>query len=94
MRIAFATNPTLGHLLPLIPLAQAACDAGHNVRVVGGASLARPLADARLTHVIAGPPDLPSVFAPADVLPALAELVASTTRSSIRTSVPIAHEIC
>ena len=63
MRIAFATNPALGHLLPLVPLAQAGRDAGHDVRVVGGASLARPLADARLTHVIAGPPDLPSVFA-------------------------------
>jgi UDP:flavonoid glycosyltransferase YjiC (YdhE family) len=63
MRIAFATNPALGHLLPLIPLAQAARDGGHDVCVVGGASLARPLADARLTHVIAGPPDLPSVFA-------------------------------
>jgi UDP:flavonoid glycosyltransferase YjiC (YdhE family) len=63
MRIAFATNPALGHLLPLVPLAQAARDAGHDVLVVGGASLARPLADAQLTHVVAGPPDLPSVFA-------------------------------
>jgi UDP:flavonoid glycosyltransferase YjiC (YdhE family) len=62
MRIAFATNPALGHLLPLVPLAQAARDSGHDVRVVGGASLARPLHDARLTHVIAGPPDLPTVF--------------------------------
>ena len=63
MRIAFATNPALGHLLPLVPLAQAARDAGHDVRVLGGASLSRPLADARLPHVEAGPPDLPSVFA-------------------------------
>jgi UDP:flavonoid glycosyltransferase YjiC (YdhE family) len=63
MRIAFATNPALGHVLPLMPLAQAACDAGHDVRVVAGASLARPLGDARLAHVVAGPPDLPSVFA-------------------------------
>ena len=63
MRIAFVTNPALGHLLPLVPLAQAARDAGHDVRVVGGASLARPIGDARLTHVVAGPPDLPTVFA-------------------------------
>lgn len=63
MRIAFVTNPALGHLLPLVPLALAARDAGHDVRVVGGASLARPIADAGLPHVFAGPPDLPSVFA-------------------------------
>lgn len=63
MRIAFATNPALGHLLPLVPLAQAARDAGHEVVVVGGASLATPVRDAGLVHVDAGPPDLPSVFA-------------------------------
>lgn len=63
MRIAFATNPALGHLLPLVPLAQAARDAGHDVAVIGGASLAGAAADAGLRHVVAGPPDLPSVFA-------------------------------
>ncbi len=63
MRIAFAANPALGHLLPLVPLAQAARDAGHDVRVVGGRSLAAACRDAGLVHVVAGPPDLPSVFA-------------------------------
>ena len=63
MRIVFASNPALGHVLPLVPLARAARDAGHDVRVLGGASLAAPLADAGLPHVVAGPPDLPSVFA-------------------------------
>ena len=63
MRIAFAANPALGHLLPLVPLAQAARDAGHEVVVVGGASLATPVREAGLVHVEAGPPDLPSVFA-------------------------------
>ncbi len=63
MRIAFVTNPALGHLLPLVPLAQAARDAGHDVRVIAGASLARPVADAGLTLVAAGPPDLPPVLA-------------------------------
>ena len=63
MRIAFAANPALGHVLPLVALATAARDAGHDVRVVGGASLAAALAQARLTHVVMGPPDLPSVFA-------------------------------
>ena len=63
MRIAFATNPALGHLLPLVPLAQAARDAGHDVVVVGGASLAGATRDAGLQHVVAGPPDLAAVFA-------------------------------
>ena len=63
MRIAFTTNPALGHLLPLVPLAQAARDAGHDVVVVGGASLAAAVRDAGLVHIVAGPPDLPSVFA-------------------------------
>jgi UDP:flavonoid glycosyltransferase YjiC (YdhE family) len=63
MRIAFTSNPALGHLLPLVPLAQAARDAGHDVVVVGGASLAAPVRDAGLVHVVAGPPDLPAVFA-------------------------------
>lgn len=63
MRIAFATNPALGHLLPLVPLAQAARDAGHDVLVIGGASLADATRDAALRHLVSGPPDLPSVFA-------------------------------
>jgi UDP:flavonoid glycosyltransferase YjiC (YdhE family) len=63
VRIAFATNPALGHVLPLLPLAIAARDAGHDVTVLGGASVATPLAGAGLRHVVAGPPDLPSVFA-------------------------------
>jgi UDP:flavonoid glycosyltransferase YjiC (YdhE family) len=63
MRILFATNPALGHLLPLVPLAQAARDAGHDVLVIGGASLADATRDAGLLHVVSGPPDLPSVFA-------------------------------
>ena len=40
MRIAFVTNPALGHVLPLLPLALAARDAGHDVVVLGGASIA------------------------------------------------------
>jgi UDP:flavonoid glycosyltransferase YjiC (YdhE family) len=63
MRVLFATNPALGHVLPLVPLAQAMRDAGHDVVVLGGASIARPLAAMGLHHVVAGPPDLPSVFA-------------------------------
>lgn len=62
MRIAFATNPAVGHLLPLLPLATAARDAGHDVRVLAGASLAGAIGRAGLVHVAAGPPDLPWVF--------------------------------
>src|SRR3954452_19291190 len=63
MRVLFATNPALGHVLPLIPLALAMRDAGHDVAVLGGASIADAVRTARLRHVAAGPPDLPSVFA-------------------------------
>ena len=63
MRIAFSTNPALGHVLPLLPLAVAARDAGHDVAVIGGASVAAPLARFGLRHLVAGHPDLPSVFA-------------------------------
>ena len=63
MRIAFVTNPALGHLLPLLPLALAVRDAGHDVVVVGGASIGGAIERVGLRHVIAGPPDLPTVFA-------------------------------
>ena len=63
MRIAFVTNPALGHLLPLLPLALAAREAGHDVVVIGGASVAGAVSRVGLRHVVAGPPDLPSVFA-------------------------------
>lgn len=63
MRIAFACNPAHGHLLPLLPLALAARDAGHEVVVLGGRSLEPVLAVEGLAHVEAGPPDLPAVFA-------------------------------
>ena len=62
MRIAFAANPALGHVLPLLPLALAARGTGHEVAFVGGASLTATLAAFDLPHVVAGPPDLPAVF--------------------------------
>jgi UDP:flavonoid glycosyltransferase YjiC (YdhE family) len=63
MRIPFVTNPALGHLLPLLPLALAARDAGHEVVVVGGASIGDAVERVGLRHVPAGPPDLASVLA-------------------------------
>ena len=62
MRIAFVTNPALGHVLPLLPLALAARDAGHDVVVIGGASIGGAIDRVGLRHVLAGSPDLPSVF--------------------------------
>ena len=62
MRVLFATNPALGHVLPLLPLALAARDAGHEVVVIGGASITDAVERVGLRHLVAGPPDLPSVF--------------------------------
>lgn len=63
MRIAFSVQPALGHLLPVLPLALAARDAGHDVVVLGGSSLAGSIARTGLRHVVAGPPDLQTAFA-------------------------------
>ncbi len=63
MRIAFAANPAFGHILPLVPLATAAREAGHDVRVIGGASIGPVLAAHGLHHVEAGPPDLATMRA-------------------------------
>lgn len=63
MRIAFAANPALGHVLPLLPLALAARAAGHEVAVLGGSAIGPALAGSGLRHVEAGPPDLATVFA-------------------------------
>jgi len=63
MRILFAANPATGHVLPLLPLALAAREAGHAVRFLTGASVAPLIASQGLPHVVAGPPDLPTAFA-------------------------------
>jgi UDP:flavonoid glycosyltransferase YjiC (YdhE family) len=62
MHVLFATNPALGHVLPLIPLARAIALAGHDVAVLGGASTAGAVETAELRHIVAGPPDLRSVI--------------------------------
>jgi hypothetical protein len=67
MRIAFGTNPAIGHVLPLLPLALAARDAGHDVAVVGGASITAIVEGHGLRHVVAGPPDLATVFQAIDI---------------------------
>ena len=62
MRIAFSVQPALGHLLPIVPLALAASAAGHEVVVLAGSSLGPAVARTGLTHVVAGPADLPTAF--------------------------------
>jgi UDP:flavonoid glycosyltransferase YjiC (YdhE family) len=63
MRIAVVSNPALGHVLPLLPLATAARDAGHDVVVLAGSSVAAAVAGAGLRQVTTASPDLPSVLA-------------------------------
>jgi UDP:flavonoid glycosyltransferase YjiC (YdhE family) len=63
LRIVFPTHPALGHLLPMLPLAIAARDAGHDVVVLSGSSVASSLERVGLRHVVAGPPDLPTAWA-------------------------------
>jgi UDP:flavonoid glycosyltransferase YjiC (YdhE family) len=62
MRIALGTNPALGHVLPLMPLALAAREAGHTITAIGGASIGPTLAAYGIRHVVAGPPDLAAMF--------------------------------
>jgi UDP:flavonoid glycosyltransferase YjiC (YdhE family) len=62
MQIAFACNPALGHLLPLLPLATAARAAGHEIAFLAGASLADRIERAGFRRVEAGPADLPTAF--------------------------------
>lgn len=63
MRIVLAANPGLGHVLPLLPLAVAARAMGHEIRFLGGASLAPVLGHHGFQLHEAGPPDLPAVLA-------------------------------
>src|SRR3569623_1483937 len=54
MRILFACTTAYGHLHPLVPLARAATDAGHEVAFATGAALARAVAHAGFRHFPAG----------------------------------------
>ena len=54
MRILFSTTPALGHLLPLLPLARAARDHGHDVGVLTAQPLSSHL-DAGFEMLPAGP---------------------------------------
>lgn len=47
MRLLFSSTPAFGHLLPLVPFARAAIEAGHEVAVLTGADM-RPFVSAEL----------------------------------------------
>lgn len=53
VRILFSSVPSAGHLLPLLPLADAAADAGHETAFLSAANMARYLGDRTL--LLAGP---------------------------------------
>lgn len=55
MRIVVVSTPGVGHLLPLLPLARAARDRGHEVIIAAGSSLAGHIAAAGFPQVVVGP---------------------------------------
>ena len=61
MRILVASAPGVGHLLPLLPLARAARERGHEVVIAGGASLEPIAAAAGFTLAAMGPATIDEV---------------------------------
>jgi UDP:flavonoid glycosyltransferase YjiC (YdhE family) len=55
MKILFSTVPGLGHMIPLLPLARAFAQQGHQVAVLASAGLADFLVDEPVEHLQAGP---------------------------------------
>ena len=61
MRILIASTPGVGHLLPLLPLARAARERGHEVVIAGGASLEPIATAAGFTLATMGPATIDEV---------------------------------
>ncbi|MEO5884649.1 MAG: glycosyltransferase [Candidatus Limnocylindrales bacterium] len=61
MRLLISSSPGVGHLLPLLPIARAARDRGHEVAIAVGAGLAPIVVAAGLRHVPVGPATLGEV---------------------------------
>ena len=74
MRILVSSTPGLGHLLPMLPLARAARERGHEVVIASGSSLAQVAAAAGFPHEAMGPATIGAVV---DDIP---ELVGLTGR--------------
>jgi UDP:flavonoid glycosyltransferase YjiC (YdhE family) len=62
MRILVSTTPGVGHLLPMLPVARAARDRGHEVVIAGGASVASIIAAAGFRHELVGPATIGEMF--------------------------------
>lgn len=61
MRILFTTHPVIGHFHPLVPLAQALVDAGHQVAFATGGDLQQAVEHAGFKWFQAGYPSLHAV---------------------------------
>lgn len=86
VRFLFSTTPGVGHLLPMLPLARAARDRGHDVVIAGGSSLAPLIEAAGFRHEPIGPATIGEMFAG---LPDIASLPA---RERVVVSMP--HVFC
>ena len=71
MRFLFCAASGVGHLLPILPVAVAARDAGHEVAVATGADLEPIVRRAGLRFIAIGPPSLLAGFAQIDGLDGL-----------------------
>jgi UDP:flavonoid glycosyltransferase YjiC (YdhE family) len=86
MRILISTAPGVGHLLPLLPVARAARDRGHEVVIAGGASVAAIIAAAGFRHEPMGPATIGEMFA------GLPDVSAIPARERVLISMP--HVFC
>ena len=86
MRILVSTAPGVGHLLPMLPVARAARDRGHDVVIAGGASVASIIAAAGFQHEPMGPATIGEMFA------GLPDISAIPARERVLISMP--HVFC
>jgi UDP:flavonoid glycosyltransferase YjiC (YdhE family) len=82
MRILFTTAPGVGHLLPLLPVARASRDRGHEVVIGGGASLTAIIDAAGFRHELMGPATIGEMFR------GLPDLSSITPRQRVLISMP------
>ncbi|MGF0116044.1 glycosyltransferase [Promicromonospora sp. Marseille-Q5078] len=71
MRVLFATTGGQGHFLPMVPLAHAVAEAGHDVRIAAPASFAKHVAPTGLRHEPFGDADPAALGAVFGALPGL-----------------------
>jgi UDP:flavonoid glycosyltransferase YjiC (YdhE family) len=71
MRALFTVQPSIGHLHPLIPVANALADVGHEVAICSAASFRREVEAFGLTHIDAGLDWLTEDMSTWDAFPAM-----------------------